>query len=373
MADARVENLAKILVHYSTQIRPGDRVAIIGSPLAEPLINEVMKYVLRAGGHPYPFLGLEVLRGMESLQEVFFKEANKDQLDHVLETDRMILENFDSMITIRGQDNTRSLTNIDPEKFVRYSKARSKMKEIYMQRSATGEFRWCTTLFPTHAYAQEADMSLSEFEDFIYGATYADTEDPIAAWDSIALEQEHLVEWLKGKDHVEVKGPNVDLSLSIADRTFINSHGKHNMPSGEIYTSPVEESVNGWVKFTYPAIREGREVHGIRLSFENGRVAEASAEKNEAYLLSTLDTDEGARYLGEWAIGTNKKINRFIKSILYDEKIGGTFHLAVGFGFPEAGSKNKSAIHWDMICDMRDGGEIIVDGELFYKSGEFMV
>ncbi len=373
MADRRVENLAKILVHYSTQIRPGDRVAIIGSPLAEPLINELIRYVLRAGGHPYPFMGLEMLRGMESFQEVFFKEASEEQLRHVLQTDQMIYENFESMITIRSQDNTRSLTNINPEKFVTYSLARVEVKEIYMQRSARDEFRWCTTLYPTQAYAQEADMSLSEFEDFIYGATYADTEDPAARWEEIAKEQQELVEWLKGKNRVEVKGPNVDLSLSIEGRIFINSHGRLNMPSGEIYTGPVEDSVNGWVKFTYPAIRNGREVHGVQLRFENGKVVEASADKNETYLLSMLDTDTGARYLGEWAIGTNKKIDRFIKSILYDEKIGGTFHMALGFGYPKTGSKNKSAIHWDMICDMRDGGEIIVDGELFYRSGEFLI
>jgi aminopeptidase len=332
-----------------------------------------MRYVLRAGGHPYPLLGLEMLRGSASLQEVFFKEANKDQLEHVLKTDQMIYETFESMITIRSQDNTRSLTNIDPKKFVFYSRARSEIKELYMQRSAANEFRWSTTLYPTPAYAQEADMSLSEFEDFVYGATYADTDDPVAKWDEIAQEQQVLVDWLKGKEHVEIKGPNVDLTLSIAGRTFINSHGLKNMPSGEIYTSPVEDSANGWVKFTYPAIREGREVHGIQLHFENGRVTKASADKNEAYLLSMLDSDSGARYLGEFAIGTNRRIDRFIKSILYDEKIGGTFHMAVGYGFPETGSKNKSSIHWDMICDMRDGGEIIVDGELFYKSGEFLV
>lgn len=372
MGDTRVGNLAKVLVNYSTQIQPGDRVAIIGPPRAEPLINEILRYVLRAGGYPYPFLGLEMLRGMPSLQETFFKEANRDQLEHVLKTDEMILEDFESMITIRAQDNTRSLTNLDPEKFVIRSGARRRITERYMQRSATEDLRWCTTMFPTEAYAQEADMSLIEFEEYVYSATYADTDDPVAHWDEIKREQQVWVDYLAGKDQVKVKGPHVDLTLSIAGRTFINSHGKRNMPSGEIYTGPVEDSVNGWVQFTYPAIREGREVEGIELTFENGKVVKASAEKNEAYLLSMLDTDSGSRFLGEFAIGTNKKINRFIKSILYDEKIGGTFHMALGFGIPETGSINKSAIHWDMICDMRDGGEIFVDGELFYKSGEFL-
>jgi aminopeptidase len=332
-----------------------------------------MRYVLRAGGHPYPFMGLEMLRGMTNFQEVFFKEASEEQLDHVLRTDQMIFESFESMITIRGEENTRSLTNIDPEKFVRYGRARSGIREFYFQRSASDDLRWCTTLYPTEAYAQEADMSLSEFEEYIYGATYADTEDPIAKWDEIKREQQTLVDWLQGKEHVQLKGPNVDLTLSIAERDFVNSHGLKNMPSGEIYTSPVEDSAVGWVKFTFPAIREGREVNGIHLSFEDGRVVEATAEKNEDYLLGMLDSDPGARYLGEFAIGTNRRIDRFIKSILLDEKIGGTFHMAVGYGFPQVGSKNKSNIHWDMICDMRDGGEIHVDGELFYKSGEFLI
>lgn len=373
MADTRIENLAKILIQYSTRIRTGDRVAIIGPIAAEPLIIELMRYALRAGGHPYPFMGLEMLRGTTSFQEVFFKEANRDQLDHVLFTDAMIFESFESMITIRGETNTRALTNIDPEKFVRYGQARAEIREFYIQRGATDDLRWCTTMYPTEAYAQEADMSLTEFEDYIYGATYADVDDPVAKWDEIKKEQQILVDWLKGKEQVQLKGPNVDLTLSIADRAFMNSHGLKNMPSGEIYTSPVEDSANGWVRFTYPAIREGREVDGIYLRFENGRVEEATAEKNEEYLLHMLDSDPGARYLGEFAIGTNKRINRFIKSILYDEKIGGTFHTALGYGFPQVGSKNRSNIHWDMICDMRDGGEIYVDGELFYKSGEFLV
>jgi aminopeptidase len=181
------------------------------------------------------------------------------------------------------------------------------------------------------------------------------------------------VDWLKGKDEVRVQGPNVDLNLSIAGRTFINSDGKRNMPSGEIFTGPVEDSANGWVHYTYPVIVAGREISGIKLTFKNGKVVQATAEKNEDFLLSALDSDEGARYLGEFAVGTNYGIDRFTKNILYDEKIGGTFHMALGAGYPETGSKNKSAIHWDMICDMRDGGQILVDDELFYENGHFKV
>jgi aminopeptidase len=373
MTDPRIVNLARILVDYSMEVQPGDHVAIVGSPLAESLLLEVFRYTLRAGGFPYPFLGMELLRGMDGFDEILFKEGNDDQLQHVPRTDKMILTEFEAMLSIRSQGNTHSLSNVDPARQALRSKARSEVIETYFNRSAAKEFRWCGTLFPTQAYAQDADMSLSEFEDYVFGATYADTSDPIAKWKEIHDLQQKWVDWLVGKKKVEVKGPNVDLKLSIDGRTFINSDGKNNMPSGEIFTGPVEDSVDGWVHITYPAVYEGREVSDIRLEFEEGRVVKASAGKNEGFLLKMLEVDPGARYLGEWAIGTNKKINRFIKNILFDEKIGGTFHFALGRGYPETGSKNKSAIHWDMICDMRDGGEILVDGELFYKSGDFLV
>jgi aminopeptidase len=195
----------------------------------------------------------------------------------------------------------------------------------------------------------------------------------VAHWQKVRAEQQRLVEWLKPRDKAVVRGPNVDLTLSIKGRTFINADGTHNMPDGEIYTGPVEDSVNGWVRFTYPAVAFGREVDGVEIKFEDGRVAKASARKGEEFLLNTLDTDAGARYLGEFAVGTNFGIARFTKSILFDEKIGGTIHMAFGAGYPETGSKNVSSLHWDMICDMRDGSEIVVDGELFYRNGEFKV
>jgi len=242
-----------------------------------------------------------------------------------------------------------------------------------MERQATGELRWTLTQYPTHASAQDAEMSLSEYEDFVYTACMVHLDDPVAYWKEKAAEQQRLVDWLKGHDKVEVKGENIDLTLSIKDRVFINADGKKNMPDGEIFTGPVEDSVNGWVRFTYPAIYNSREVDGVELYFENGKVVKATAEKGEDFLNSVLDTDEGARYLGEFAIGTNTGIQKFTRNILFDEKIGGTVHMAVGAGYPDTGSKNESAVHWDMICDMRSGGEIIVDGELFYKDGEFQV
>jgi len=373
MTDPRIVDLARILVEYSMNVQPGDHVAIIGSPLAESLIKEVFRYTLRAGGYPYPFLGIELLRGMDGLDEILFKEGNDEQIQHVPFTDKMILTEFEAMVSIRSEANTHRLSNIDPRKQNLRMRARNAINETYFNRSAAHEFNWCATLFPTAAYAQDADMSLSEFEDYVYSTTYADHPDPVAKWREIHDMQQKWIDWLAGKKHIQVRGSNADLQLSIQGRTFMNSDGRTNMPSGEIFTGPVEDSVSGWVHFTYPAIQSGVEVENVHLEFEDGRVIKASAGKNEAFLLETLNIDPGARYLGEWAIGTNKKINRFIKNILFDEKIGGTFHLALGRGYPETGSKNKSAIHWDMICDMRDGGEILVDGEVFYRSGDFLI
>jgi aminopeptidase len=251
-------------------------------------------------------------------------------------------------------------------------KAVSVITETQMRRGAEGVFKWVTTLYPTDAYAQDAGMSLKEYEDFVFNAVHAHEDDPIAYWNSTAAGQQKAIDFLAGKNLVTLRGPNVDLTLSIKGRKFMNSTGLYNMPDGEIFTGPVEDSVNGWVKFTYPAIYGGVAVEGAELTFSNGRVEQAKAEKNQEYLIKMLESDNGSRYLGEFAIGTNFDINKFTGNILFDEKIGGTFHMALGAGYPETGSHNKSAIHWDMICDMRTDSEILVDGELFYKNGEFV-
>lgn len=374
MADPRLVNLADILVTYSTRVKPGDRAAIFTQPTAMPLVEEVYRKILTAGGYPNVLLGgLRSRVETENLEYILFTEGNDDQIQHVNRFDKFVREEFDVMVVLYGQTNTRGLSNVDPTKQRLRAQAHTHVTKIYQQRSATGELRWVITMFPSSAYAQDAEMSLAELEDYVYSTTYADTEDPIAAWQAIHDQQQRLVDWLRGKKQVQVKGPHVDLELSIEGRDFINSDGTHNMPSGEIFTSPIEDSASGWVRFSYPAIRQAREVEGVELHFEEGRVVKATAAKNQAFLHSMLDTDRGARYLGEFAIGTNKRINRFIKNMLFDEKIGGTIHLALGFGFPRVGGKNESAIHWDMLCDMRDGGQIFVDGELFYESGEFQV
>jgi aminopeptidase len=367
MADPRMQKLAEILVQYSAAVRPGEWVLINGHVLSLPLVNEVVRLVLRAGGQP------TVMLNSDQLDETILREAGEEQLRWISPIETLLNEKVDVTIGLRAAHNTRSLSGVDPRKQQIRQTARREAMRTFMQRSAAGSLRWVVTQFPCPAYAQDADMSLSEYEDFVYTATFADQPDPVACWRNIYTIQQRLVEWLKGKREVVVRGPNIDLMLSIEGRTFVNSDGKHNMPSGEIFTGPVEDSVNGWVKFTYPAIRQGREVEGVEFEFKDGKVVAARAHKNEDYLLSQLDSDAGARYLGEFAIGTNTGIRRFTRSILFDEKIGGTLHMAVGAGYPETGSKNQSSIHWDFICDMRTDSEILVDGELFYKNGQFQI
>jgi aminopeptidase len=367
MADSRVEKLAEMLVAYSTKVQPGDKVLIQGETLAGPLIGAVYAKVLQAGGHPLT----QIL--MPGLEELFFQYASEEQLKHVPEPLKLIMETYDVRIAIRAVANTKALSGVNPAKIVLRSQATQGLMKTFMERSAADELRWVVTIFPTDAYAQDADMSLGDYEDFVYGACMPEPDDPVEYWQRFSAWQRKIVNWLKGKEQVRVVGPDTDLCLSIAGRTFVNGDGKKNVPDGEVYTGPVEDSVEGHVHFSYPAIYQGREVTGVRLWFEKGRVARAAADKNEEFLLQALDTDEGARYVGEFAIGTNEGIARFTRQILFDEKINGSFHLALGAGYPETGSKNESAIHWDMICDLRDGGEIWVDDELLYKNGRFVI
>ncbi len=367
VSDPRIHKFAQILVDHSARIQPGDRVLLEGTFAAEPLVRELYALILQRGGYPHP---LFTFPGEE---KIFFTYANEAQLDFIPTFKYLAYQEFESRIRIHSATDTRALSEIDPARQSRRQKAVSPILETQMRRGAAGEFKWVTTLFPTEAYAQEAGMSLQEYEDFVYRACFADRDDPVAAWKQVEKEQSRIVSWLKGRDTVTVQGPNVDLRLSIKGRRFMNSSGRFNMPDGEVFTGPVEDSANGWVRFTYPAIAGGRVVNGVELRFENGRVAKATATENEAYLLQMLETDPGARYLGEFAIGTNFQIDRFIGQILFDEKIGGTFHMALGAGYPETGSVNKSAIHWDMICDLRTDSEIRVDGDLLYRNGQFVI
>ena len=371
MSDSRVKNFAKILVEHSTHVVPGDRILIEATTAAEPLIRELYVQILEKGGQPHLMIGFP---GMVPFiqDDIYLTYANNQQLDFVPTFHKVAYDQFEGRIRIHSATNTRASSSVDAVKSQRRGKATSMITEAQMRRGGEGKFKWVTTLYPTDGYAQDAGMSLKEYEDFVFNAVHAHEADPIAYWNSTAEGQQKAIDFLTGKDIVTLQGPNVDLTLSIKGRKFMNSTGVYNMPDGEIFTGPVEDSVNGWVKFTYPAIYGGVAVEGAELNFNNGRVQKAKADKNEDYLIKMLESDDGSHYLGEFAIGTNFDINKFTGNILFDEKIGGTFHMALGAGYPQTGSKNKSAIHWDMICDLRTDSEIKVDGELLYKNGQFV-
>ena len=371
MSDPRVQKFAKVLVEHSARIEPGDRVLIEGTTAAEPLVRELYIQILEKGGHPHPMISFP---GMVPFiqDDLYLTYATESQLDFVPTFYKLAYDHFESRIRIHSATNTRATTRIDPVKAQRRGKATSVITESQMRRGAEGAFKWVTTLYPTDAYAQDASMSLKDYEDFVFNAVHAHEADPIAYWNSTSAGQQKAIDFLANKNQIVMRGPNVDLTLSIKGRKFMNSTGLYNMPDGEIFTGPVEDSVNGWVKFTYPAIYGGVAVEGAELTFVRGRVEQAKAEKNQDYLIKMLESDSGSRFLGEYAIGTNFDIDKFTGNILFDEKIGGTFHMALGAGYPETGSHNKSAIHWDMICDLRTDSEILVDGELFYRNGEFV-
>jgi len=371
VADLRIQKFAKVLVEHSTRIAPGDRVLIEATTAAEPLVRELIIQILQKGGHPHPLIMLPDFNYPDH-EELLLTYGNDAQLGFAPAFFKLAYDQFESRIRIHSATNPRDMNLMDPARMQKRNMAKGVITETQMRRGAEGLFKWVTTLYPTAGYAQDAGMSLRQYEDFVFGAIHANEDDPIAYWKSTAASQQKAIDFLAGKSQVVLRGPNVDLTLSIKGRKFVNSTGLNNMPDGEIFTGPVEDSVNGWVKFTYPAIYQGVAVEGAELTFSNGRVETAKAEKNFEYLIKMLESDEGSRYLGEFAIGTNSDINRFTGNILFDEKIGGTFHMALGSGYPETGSKNRSAIHWDMICDMRTDSEITVDGELFYKNGQFV-
>ncbi|HUW10004.1 MAG TPA: aminopeptidase [Anaerolineae bacterium] len=369
MPDPRIDSLAAVILDYTTRVGKGDIVVIRGESLGEPLLAALYRQSLQRGAHPH----LDVW--LPDQTESFFRHASGAQLEYVSPVLRQFYEEFDVMIRVDAEANTKARSNIDASKQSRWEYAQRNLLQRSLDRSAIGEFRWCRTLFPTNAYAQDTEMALSEFEDFVFQACFVDGEgDAVDRWQSLSRRQQRIVDWLQGKKEIRLRGEGTDLALSVEGRTFINCDGgDFNMPDGEIFTSPVETSINGHVAFSYPTCYRGREVENVQLWFEEGRVVKAEATKNLAFLRTMLDTDEGARRLGEFAFGMNPGIQRFTKNILFDEKIGGTVHMALGTAYPETGGANRSAIHWDMICDLRQGGEVHVDGELFAKDGEIVI
>jgi len=363
MPDPRITKLASVLVNYSLGIKPGQTLMIRTHPIAEELTLAVYKEALKAGAN------IAIQNSVPGVDELFYKYASDAQLDFVPPIQKLVTETFDATLSLWAEHNTREHSGVDPTRMARRSKASAPLMKKMLARSAKGELHWSLTAYPCQALAQEADMSLDDYREFVFAAGMLNDDDPVVFWKSEHERQNKIIDWLKGRDKLVVKGSNVDLKMSIKERKFISCAGHENFPDGEIFTGPVEESVNGWICYKYPAIENGKEVTDIQLWFENGRVVKESATKNEEFLTAMLNTDKGSRYLGEFGIGTNYGINRFSKNMLFDEKMGGTIHLAVGAGYPESGSKNESGVHWDMLCDMSDA-EMLADNDRFYKDGK---
>jgi aminopeptidase len=358
--DERLKKLARVLVDYSVEASESEQVLVAGGAAAEPLIKEVYARLLDVGAIPIPQVALP------GLQELFFEHAKDIHYENTPPVVRSIYEGVDAVISVMAPHNTRALAGVDPGNQQALGKRDKVVQDIVLERD-----RWALTLFPTQALAQESEMGLEEYEEFVFEAMALGEDDPVRYWRGKAEEQGRLIELLEKAREVRIVGPGTDLTLSIEGRTFLNGDGKHNMPCGEVFTGPVEDSANGEIYFGVPIAVAGREVLGVRLRFEGGRVVEASAEKGEEFLISMLDADEGARYLGELGIGTNYGISRATKNILFDEKLGGTVHLAIGRSYQKTGGKNDSSVHWDLICDLREGGELHADGELIEKDGAF--
>ncbi|UJA20227.1 aminopeptidase [Thermoleophilia bacterium SCSIO 60948] len=370
MRDSRVDALAKILVSYSTRVGEGDTCLIEGSSAAEPLLAAVYEQVIEAGGQPVMSMSLA------DQASAFYSRASDAQLDWISPLQQWAAEEADCRIVIGADVNTRELSQLDPARQMRRQAATKGLMEQTLKRAAEGKHRWVYTLYPTNAYASDAEMSMRAFEDFYFRACLADPAefgDPLTAWRDASEECRRLSDWIEGHEQVRVVAEGTDITLGIAGRTFIPCDGEHNMPDGEFFTGPIEDSVEGVVSFSLPAMVGGREVAGVRLRFESGRCVDASAERGEEFLIGLLDTDDGARRLGELGIGTNYGIDRGTRDVLLDEKIGGTVHMAVGASYPESGGTNDSAVHTDLVCDLRQGGRIEVDGETMQEDGRFVV
>jgi len=361
LRDERMEKLARVLVDFSVKAGEGEQAIISGGAGAEPLIKAVYARLLQNGAIPIPQIQLPGMQGL------FFEHAQDSHYQKTPPIVRNMYEQADAFISIMAPHNTRALAGVDPVRQQSLGRRDKAMLELML-----GKGRWVLTLFPTVALAQESDMGLSEYEEFVFEAMGLNHEDPVRYWEQKSEEQARLAERLEAAREIRIVAPETDLTLSVEGRKFVNSTVEHNLPGSEVFTGPVEDSANGTIHFGVPANVSGRDVSGVRFRFEDGKVVEASAEKGEEYLNTMLDADAGARYLGELGIGTNYGIPRATRNILFDEKLGGTVHLAVGRSYEETGGKNESSVHWDLICDLRDGGGLYADGELIQENGKFV-
>ena len=366
VTDPRIARLADLIVDYSLELQPGQVFRVDALDAASPLALEFYRSAIRAGAFPYTSLGLE------GTLELLLEHASTEQIEYIAPQQWEEIEELDAIATIWSESNTRALSRVDPARHANYLAAQRKLHNRRWERIAAGEMRWCGTLFPTHAHAQDAGMSLASYEDFVFSACHVDSETAAEHWRLVSSSLHARAEALGAVKELRIMGPDTDLRVSVEGRSWIAADGCYNMPDGEVFTSPVENATEGEIRYTFPAIYHGREVEDIRLRFEGGSVVRAEAARGDDYLKTLLEMDKGARILGEVAFGLNYEIDRFTRNILFDEKIGGTMHLALGSAFSQAGGSNISGLHWDMICDLREDGEVYADGELIWQAGQFL-
>ncbi len=366
MRDPRLTTLADVLCRYSLEVGEGDTVLLDGPPLAQPLFVELVRKVTELGAHPM------VRTRLERVQATFLAEATDAQLKAVTRLDEIEIEAPTRALSIWGQRNNRFASGIDASRQAIRSAATRPLFERFFEREAQGEVRWCGTAFPCDAAAQDAGMSLTEWEDFVYSAGHLLDANPIAFWEQQSARQARIAERLQSVRELRILGEDTDLTIDVSGRLWMNADGHQNFPDGEVFTSPVEVKTHGHIAFSLDAPYNGNDVAGVRLWFEEGKVVREQATKGERYLSQMLDMDEGSRYLGEVAFGLNDEIQSGTRDTLFDEKIGGTCHVALGMAFPEAGGNNRSGLHWDMVCDLRSGGEVHGDGDVIYRDGRFL-
>ena len=356
-------------MRYSVGVKKGDVVLLRGAIRSEPLLTACFREVVRAGGHP-------VLRvRIPETEEALMRLGRDEQISYAYPGHKKDFQIANGLISVMAENNTKALTTVPPAKQALASKARKPLIDVMLKRSALegpNQFRWVGTQFPCQASAQDAEMSLNEYEDFVFKAGLLHLPDPAKAWRKIGIAQRRVCDFLDKAKEIRFISGKTDLRLGIEGRKWINCDGRNNFPDGEVFTGPIETATEGVVHYSFPAVFQGQEVEGVRLRFKAGKLVDASASKGEAFLHKMIDMDRGAKILGEIAIGTNYAITHYTKNTLFDEKIGGTFHAALGAAYPESGGKNKSALHWDMVCDLRKGGRIEVDGKVISKNGRFL-
>ncbi|GAB6148595.1 aminopeptidase [Stetteria hydrogenophila] len=361
-----VDRFARLLVDYCVSVGKGDEVLVSAGLEAIDLVREVYRAVVERGGYPRFELRDEVL------QEAFYRYAPEELLDYVSDIDVYVMERINALIGVNSARHAKPLIGVDPERLKRRSRAARRLTEIFMRRDADGSLRWVSTAYPTPALAQEAGMGPLEFEDFVYRALKLHEPDPVEAWVRQAERLRRIAGFLSRVSELRVVGRDTDLLVGVAGRKWIVDDGRKNMPGGEVFTGPLEDYTEGRIYFEYPSVWRGFEVEGVRLVFRRGEVVEATAARGGEFLRKVLETDEGARRLGEAAFGLNYDITRPVKMILFDEKIGGTMHFALGASYPATGGRNQSSIHWDLVKELRRDGRVYADGDLVFENGRFI-